>query len=129
MIEVHYYICEVCHNRYQSKTLAMECEAYVIEPCPVAVGDKVHVYERYGDPEPDEVTQIELAAGSEIISLMDVGDDELEKQAGLIDLRRRWGWHQWLVECKESHQIGKQWTAYWFELSYIYVNGKKLKEN
>lgn len=115
MLELHLYICEVCGARWHDRDVAEACEAHKPEP-KYRVGDKVRVYERYGEPEPDEVLEVHL--GRSPMSQMIRSDLPLNE--GQKRLLHKEGHHSWKYTVRKIHQLTKDHYGIMIDESCVY---------
>lgn len=122
MIVKNVYICETCGAEYQYEVTALHCESSPpLQPCPLSTGQKVKVYERYDDPQEDEVVGLELIY---IGYLHQIEWNRTEEQVNkfLVGYSTKQS-HGWLVEVKNTHQMSKDESSYTSKvrLSSIYI--------
>lgn len=123
MKEKHLYICDVCGTEWQDKAQADACEATALPPCPVAVGDAVEVYHRYGPPGADVVVGVTIGATYEAACAAARPDAPL-----MYELVQRHGHHEWTVETRNYHAVRKDESDRTHPLRYLHRDGVCMAE-
>ncbi len=120
------YICETCGAEYKHKSVAVYCENSPELPlCPVSIGQSVHVYERYDEPQPDEV--VEIIIGEPWVVGAANGWDDPQK---FLERANELMCHHYLIRIKNYHQMSKDYDSSTtiVGITNIMVDGKFLEE-
>jgi hypothetical protein len=126
-VKTHYQ-CEICLTVYEYEAQAALCEATVLEPCPIKVGDTVAIQTRYDgiayDTAIDVIVQANECQQEALQSWSDNVEDYLER---IKNNPSRFLLHEYTLVTRQSHQIGKQWFTDQIPMSSIVFEDKEGK--
>lgn len=105
------YTCEICETEYRHECCAQYCEAQFLDPCPVKVGDKVLVYDRYGPPKEDIIISVKIGAN--------ITCDFLDDWVSNWDNHPVISTHSWTLVMNSYHQIGKDESTDEVDLRHV----------
>ena len=106
------YRCAVCGSEYADQRVAARCEATVLPPCPVSVGDEVECYERYNPPELDRVVSISIGPGMLRQQLEVATGAEVDRL-----LAFHYPMHEYIVSVERTHRMSKDDNSYTVDLT------------